>query len=434
MSRRTIKVEALARVEGEGALDIKLRDGKVKDLKFIIFEPPRFFEAFLQGRPYSDVPDITARICGICPVAYMMGAAQALEAAFGAKVEGPLDDLRRLVYCGEWIESHVLHVAMLHAPDFLGLNDSIELARANPAVVETALRLKKLGNAILETIGGRAVHPVNLKVGGFYRVPTQGEIQALIPELEWAQQAAAGLVRLVAGFDFPDLEQDYTFLALTHPGEYAIHRGTLATNRGHAFPIDAFHERVVEQHVAHSNALHAVFKHDDGREGLFKVGPLARHAINFEQYSKTVRQLAAEAGVGPVVTNPYKSIIVRALENLQALEDALALARAYKEPPRPDVPLTPKAGHGQGCTEAPRGICHHTYETDRDGTITKAVIVPPTAQNQKIIEDDLLKVVENNLHLDDAALTWRCEQTIRNYDPCISCATHFLKLSIDRGA
>ena len=425
---RTIKVDALARVEGEGALTVRVKNGVIQELKFRIFEPPRFFEALLQGRPYSDAPDITARICGICPIAYMMGASQAMEDALGIQVQGPLRDLRRLIYCGEWIESHVLHAAMLHAPDFLGYQDSIQLARDHPGVVEKALRLKKLGNQILEVIGGRAVHPVNLKVGGFYRTPRRRDIHTLIEPLRWAVGAAQELLQVFAGFEFPDYHYDYTCVSLRHPEEYPITEGRIVSNRGLDIAIDEFAEHFSEEHVAHSNALHGVMR---GTEH-YLVGPIARYNNNFGQLSPLAQQAARAAGLGPVCDNPFHSILVRMVEVLYACEEALRLVENYQEPDHSCIEFTPGAGIGNGCTEAPRGICHHRYELDPEGRIMSANIVPPTSQNQKQIERDLFGVVEKNLELPDDQLTWRCEQTIRNYDPCISCATHFLTLNIVR--
>jgi len=426
---RTIKVDALARVEGEGSLYVRVKDDVIQDVKFRIFEPPRFFEALLQGRMYSDAPDITARICGICPIAYMMGACHAMEDAFGVTVTGPLRNLRRMIYCGEWIESHVLHTYLLHAPDFLGYEDAIRLSRDYPGVVEKALELKKLGNQILEVIGGRAVHPVNLKVGGFYRSPRKKEIRALIEPLKWAIQASLDTVKLFAGFEFPDYEYDYHCVSLKHPDEYAIHEGRIVSNHGLNFEIRDFLDHVDEEHVAHSNALHGRL---NGSE-TYLVGPIARYNNNFEQLSDLSRQAAKEAGLGPVCNNPFQSIVVRAVEVLYACEEALRLAEAYEEPDASCIEITPRAGEGHGCTEAPRGICYHRYRLDTEGRILDARIIPPTSQNQKQIERDLWGVLAKNLNMPEDKLKWRCEQTIRNYDPCISCATHFLKFSVDRG-
>lgn len=426
---RTIKVEALARVEGEGSLHVKIRDGRVKELRFGIFEPPRFFEAFLRGRDFREVPDITARICGICPIAYLMGASQAMEDVLGITVTKPIRDLRRLIYCGEWIESHALHVYMLHAPDFLGLADALELARVDRPLVEKALRLKKIGNEILETIGGRAIHPVALRVGGFTKVPSKKHLRALEENLKWAVETSVATARLVGGFDFPAIEQDYTFMALHHPDEYAIHEGRLVTSAGLDLATSQFLDHVEEEHVPWSNALHG--KTRDGTH--HHVGPLARYNINFDKLGATARAAAKDAGLGPVVRNPFQSIVVRAVELVEVCEEALRLVRDYQEPDQPFVDAPVRAGEGHGCTEAPRGICYHRYRIDADGSVLDARIVPPTAQNQKVIELDLMKVVQANLERSDDEIKWRAEQAIRNYDPCISCATHFLKLEVDRG-
>ncbi len=425
---RNIRVDALARVEGEGALYVRVKDDVIEDIRFRIFEPPRFFEAFLQGRIFSDAPDITARICGICPIAYQMGASQAMEQALGVTVTGPLRDLRRLIYCGEWIESHVLHAAMLHAPDFLGLQDVLQLAKDDPEIVETALKLKKLGNTILEVIGGRAAHPINLKVGGFYRAPRKEKIRELIEPLKWAIEAAIGVAKVFGGFEFPDYEDDYTCVSLRHPDEYAIHEGRIVSNRGLDIAIADFHKHFKEEHVRHSNALHGMMM--DGT--VYLTGPNARYNNNYAQLSKLAKRVAKDIGLGKTCNNLYQSILVRMVETVYALEEAIRLVEGYEEPDASCVRVTPRRGVGAGCTEAPRGICFHRYELDDEGRIVAARIQAPTSQNQPQIERDLRGVVGANLRLSDEDLKWRCEQTIRNYDPCISCATHFLKFTIDR--
>ncbi len=429
MTRKTIKVDYLARVEGEGALHVSLRDGAVRDVELRIFEPPRFFEAFLRGRAYAEAPDITARICGICPVAYQMSAVHAMEDALGVAVDAPLRALRRLLYCGEWIESHGLHIYMLHAPDFLGYESAIAMAREHQAEVERGLRLKKAGNEIVQLVGGREIHPINVRVGGFYRTPTRRELAPLAEKLKWARDAALETVRWVAGFEFPDCERDYEFVALRHPDEYPFNEGRVVSSKGLDIGAREYDERFEERHVAHSTALHSVIR---GR-GAYLVGPLARYSLNFDRLSPLAQEAARAAGLGPVCANPYRSIVVRAVETLYACDEALRLIEGYEEPARPAVPLEPRAGSGYACTEAPRGLLYHRYAIDAEGTITDAKIVPPTSQNQPSIEDDLRAFLPEWLSMDDEALRWRCEQTIRNYDPCISCSCHFLRLEVERG-
>ncbi|SFH42807.1 Ni/Fe hydrogenase subunit alpha [Modicisalibacter xianhensis] len=430
MTRKTIKVSYLARVEGEGAFSVVVRNGKVTSAELSIFEPPRFFESLLRGRAFSEAPDITARICGICPVAYQMSTVQAMENALGITVTGPLRNLRRLLYCGEWIESHALHIYLLHAPDFLGYAGAIDMARDHGDAVRRGLALKKAGNDIMALLGGREIHPINVRVGGFYRVPHRRELATLAETLKRARELADETLRWVAGFDFPERERDYTFVALTHSEDYPLSEGRIASSRGLDIGVDQYEDYFLETHVARSTALQS--RLSDGASYL--VGPLARYALNFDRLPPSVRQAAHEAGLGPVCRNPYQSILVRAVEVLFACEEALRIIEAYEAPEQAAIEITPCAGIGHGATEAPRGLLYHRYRLEPDGTIIDAKIVPPTSQNQACIEEDLANFVESFLDLPDEALRHRCEQTVRNYDPCISCATHFLRLDMDRGS
>jgi coenzyme F420-reducing hydrogenase alpha subunit len=425
---RTISTDYLARVEGEGAMSVRLRDGRVEHVELRIFEPPRFFEAFLRGRSFLEAADITARICGICPVAYQMSAVQAMEDACGVEIPAPIQALRRLLYCGEWIESHALHVYMLHAPDFLGYEGVVELAQDEPAAVERGLGLKKAGNEVMRLVGGREVHPINVRVGGFYRAPTRRELQTLADPLERAREAALETVRWTAGFEFPEREVECALVALSAPGAYAIERGRIASDEGLDIAVGAYEEHFTEEHVERSSALHSRLR--DG--GTYLCGPLARFALNGADLSPLALEAAREAGVEPPCRDPFRSIVVRSLEIVYACDEALRLLEAYEEPDEPFVPVEPLAGVGVGATEAPRGLLYHRYRIDADGTILEAKIVPPTSQNQLAIENDLRAVVGRYAELPDEELRGLCEQAIRNYDPCISCATHFLDLEVER--
>ena len=425
---RILKVDALARVEGEGAMYVEMDAGRVTDVQLRIYEPPRFFEAFLRGRRFTEPPDICARICGICPVAYQMSACQAIEDACGVTVDGPLRDLRRLLYCGEWIESHVLHVYLLHAPDFLGYTNAVELAADHRDVVQRGLDLKKVGNEILEVVGGRAIHPVNVKVGGFYRLPTKAELAPLAERLKVALDTALATVGWVAGFDFPDFDHPLEYVALQHPDEYAVLGGRLASTQGLDIGPGDFDDHIVESHVERSTALHAHLI----ERGEYLLGPMARFALNSDRLHPVAASSARDVGLVPSERNPFRSIIVRAVEVVHACAEALDIIDRYERADRPAVPVEPRAGVGFGWSEAPRGTLWHRYELDADGTILDARIVPPTSQNQPAIEHDLFHFVEANAHLDDTELGLRCEQAIRNYDPCISCATHFLDLTVVR--
>ncbi len=433
MATKTIRVDYLTRVEGEGALELDISGDAVSGVRLAIFEPPRFFEALLRGRAGTEAPDITARICGICPVAYQMSAVHAIEAAWDIRLDAPLRALRRLLYCGEWIESHALHVVMLHAPDFLGFPDAISMAAVHGEAVRQGLALKKAGNALLRLLGGREVHPVNVRVGGFYRVPTRDELAPLASTMEEARATAIALARWVAAFPFPDFGRDYEFVALRHPTEYPMNEGRLVSSRGLDIAVEAYEDAFAEHHVAHSTALQSGLR----ARGSYLVGPLARFNLNHDRLSPSVQALADELGLAPGCTNPYRSIVVRALELVQACEEAEGLIAAYAPPPAPAMAVTPRAGTpqastGAACTEAPRGILYHRYDLDAEGSILQARIVPPTSQNQSTIEDDLRLIATRDLALPEHELRDHCEQAIRNYDPCISCSTHFLRLTVRR--
>jgi coenzyme F420-reducing hydrogenase alpha subunit len=318
---------------------------------------------------------------------------------------------------------------MLHAPDFLGYESAIEMAKDHRPLVEKALRLKKIGNDLTTLLGGREIHPINVKVGGFYKVPRKQDLRAITGELEWARDAAAEAVDVVAGFDFPDLERDYEFVALRHPDEYPLNEGRLVSTSGLDLSLEEYEDVFEEEHVPHSNALHSR-KRNGG--GAYFVGPLARYSLNFDRLSGLARDAARKAGLEETCRNPFRSIVVRAVETLWACDEALRILDEYEMPDAPAIEVTPRASEGRGCTEAPRGILYHRYRLDGDGKILEAKITPPTAQNQKTIEEDLHEYVSRNAHLDDARLRHECEQAIRNYDPCISCATHFLDLTVER--
>ena len=430
MTERTIDVDYVTRVEGEGALKIRLDGRKVTELQLKIFEPPRFFEAFLRGRGYAEAPDITARICGICPVAYQMSACGAMEAALGKTVGGALRDLRRVLYCGEWIESHALHIYLLHAPDFLGYPDAIRLAKDHPDLVKQGLALKKIGNEVMTILGGREIHPINVRVGGFYRLPTADEVERLKAILHEAVDLAEATVKVTTGLTFPDITEPYEFVSLRHPEEYPMMGGKLVSSAGLSIDPAEFESSFEEVHVPYANALHSIRRGG----GSYLVGPLARYSLNSDRLTPRAAAAARQAGLGREERNPYRSIIVRAVEAVYAAEEAIRLLDRYRPPERAwiDAPPGFRGGTGAAISEAPRGILYHRYRLGRDGRIEEAKIVPPTSQNQKRIEDDVRDVVSRSVDLDDAHLAEACEKAVRNHDPCISCATHFLHVDVER--
>lgn len=422
---RTIKVDMIARVEGESDLHVTVQEGRVRDVQLRIFEPPRYFEAFLRGRAVRETPDLVARICGICPVAYQMSAVHALESIFRTKVSESLRALRRLLYCAEWIESHTLHLYMLHAPDFLGFESGIEMARHYPELVKRGLRLKKVGNQLLALLGGRSVHPVSVQVGGFSRVPTKQELQPIKEELLWAREAAVETVEWVSSFEFSDPEYDYTFVALRSQTEYPMNEGRIVSNRGLNISPEEFEIHFIEEQVPYSNALHCKLNKQS-----YLTGPLARLNLNYDRLPSSVQQVMVKVGLALPLSRASLGIIARSIEILFAIDESLRILDAYEPPAQSAVPLSIVPGEGTAATEAPRGILYHRYRVAGEGTIQDAKIIPPTSQNQSSIEDDLHRYLPSLLHLPNQQVARGCEKLIRSYDPCISCATHFLKLDI----
>lgn len=424
---KKIEVPALARVEGEGGLYIGVKDGKAVEVRLDIYEPPRFFEGFLVDRYLQEVPDITARICGICPVAYQMSSIMALENALNIEINSGIYALRRLFYCGEYIESHTLHIYLLQAPDLLGQPSALDLAAVAPDVVKNALRMKKVGNEVLRVIGGRSVHPVNACVGGWYRLPETDRIKSLLPELEWALGIAKEMVKWALSLPYPKLEIDYEFVAIHHPDEYGLMKGDVWSSKGSRHSVNKYETHYIEEHVKHSNALHSRTK--DGNHYL--VGPLARLNLNHEQLMPEAQKVLRNNNIELPITNPYKSLIARSIELVHFCEEAIALIKSYDPAGKPHVPFELRAGEGCGMSEAPRGLLYHRYKLDENGRIKFARIVPPTAQNLPRIEEDLFALAPKLMKMKQETATLTAEHLVRSYDPCISCATHFLTVKID---
>ncbi|MEQ6889220.1 Ni/Fe hydrogenase subunit alpha [Halomonas sp. CS7] len=417
-----IHVPILARVEGEGALDIRIEGGRIEALKLRIFEPPRLFEKLLEGRSTQDVIDSVARICGICPVAYQLSAVAAIESILGVTPTPWVEAMRRVMYCGEWLQSHSLHIHLLAAPDFLGYDSAPAMAKDHPDEVRRGLRLQALGNEIIRIFGGRSVHPVGLCPGGFFHAPDAATIEALRKRLAEGLEEARELIAWTAGLPLPEDDQDFVSVSLRHPQDYPITAGRIVSDQGLDLDPTDFTQRFREFQVPHSTALHAQL---DGHPYL--VGPLARLNNNLGRLPADLRRLLSELGVTFPSRNMFHSVVARAVEIHVALAEALRLTEDYAPTAEPRVEAPARAGAGVGCTEAPRGILWHRYALDDEARVVEARIVPPTSQNQARMEEDLAaSLTRFGLERDDDALRLHGEMVIRNYDPCISCATHFL--------
>jgi len=314
-----INMPVLARVEGEGALNLSVRDGRIETLQLRIFEPPRLFEKFLEGRAWHEVPDIVARICGICPVAYQMSAVHALEQIFDCEPGPWVRDMRRLLYCGEWIESHCLHIHLLAAPDFLGYASAPEMAQDHPDEVRRGLRLQGIGNALIKLLGGRSVHPVGARVGGFHHAPDLRAVEDMLATLRVALPEAEAMVQWTATIaPTGDQTAPFTWVALRHDEEYPMNAGHLVSNNGLDIAPDAFETHFQEHHVPHSTALHAQL---DGQP--YMVGPLARLNLNHDRLPTSIRTLIRQTGIDLPSEDMFQSIVARAIEVGLALHEAI---------------------------------------------------------------------------------------------------------------
>jgi coenzyme F420-reducing hydrogenase alpha subunit len=423
-----VDVRNLTRVEGEGSLRLRVRDGQVESAHLEIFEAPRYFERLVVGRSMDEVIDIVARICGICPVAYQMTAVHAAESAFGVVVDPATVALRQLLYCGEWIESHALHVYLLHLPDLLGYPSALDLAKDRRAAVEGGLRLKRAGNAIVARIGGRAIHPVSVRVGGFSRVIRREEVASLRADLDEALRLADETIDLVAALEPPPFRRPARLVALRAADEYPMNHGRIVSNDGLDIAATEWPSMFEERQVPWSHALQALAR--DGRPYL--LGPSARVTLDADRLHPRAAEALARLDLAErIAEEPNWSIAARAVELVHAVAEAIDIVDAYRPPDVPLVEWSPRAATAAWATEAPRGLLFQQFRLDADGRVEEARIVPPTSQNQAAIEADLASFAPTILDRPHAEITHLLEQLIRSYDPCISCATHFLELAVE---
>ncbi len=427
MADRTIVYEYISRVEGEGSLEVTVSGGEVIDAKLKIFEAPRFFEAFLRGRKALELPELTSRICGICPIAHVITAAKAVENALEVSLDENTIALRKALALSGIMQSHALHVYFLAAPDFLGYPSSIAASKDLSDVVRRGFRLKRVANMVSEYIGGRAVHPVTLTVGGFIKPPPAERLEKVVNALENALEDALETVKLVSGFNYPEFEPNHVNVALSSGDGYAVTEGFAKTSSGEYFESRDYRRYVSEEQVPYSNTKRSVFKNN----GAFEVGPVSRFNLNYESLCDRAKEAAEKAGLKPPVRNPFKSTVVRAVEIVQAIEEMRSiLGKGVSVPPPRKTRF--RQSSGSALTEAPRGLLYHSYSIDRDGNVLNADIVTPTAQNSWRIERDVFELVPSVAHLDDDSLRRLLGMLVRAYDPCISCSVHAFTVKLNK--
>jgi len=426
MNEVQINIHDVTRVEGHGDVVLDVQSGEIKELKLAITESPRFFEAFLLGRKWYEAAHITCRICGICSVGHTSASLQAMENALGVEISDQTLLLRKLTFAGETLQSHYLHAFYLVAPDLLGVPSVLPLVASHPEVVKMALRLKRLGNDICCTVAGRHIHACAMKVKAFPKVPQAEDLPALRQRLADSVADLHATVALLQTLALPQFERDMEFTALHHPDEYALYRGEVirSTKTGDT-AIPDYRQQVREFVAPHSHA-----KHVTSAVGPYMVGALARFNINYDQLRPESKEVAAALGLQPVCYNPFMNTIAQVVEcvecTLDGIEfiDRLVDMGLHEE----DMTVEVKAGRGVGASEVPRGTLYHEYAVDDEGTIVDCNLIIPTGQNLSNIEHDMRALVPQILDRPPDEIALQLEMLVRAYDPCISCATHLLKV------
>ena len=432
MSTINLHVHELTRVEGHGDIILNAKDGTIEELKWAVTEAPRFFEAMFRGRSWQDASLLGSRICGICAVAHASTSVRATEEAFGLKLSDQDLKFRLLNYHGEMLESHVLHLMFLVAPDALGVPSVLPLAATHPEAVKMALRCKKMGNLISDVVCGRKLHPVAMTPGGWTGLPSQKQMLELKKYVDARESDIKMMVDLIVSVvpNFPDylvnFERETEFLSLTHPDEFALYRGDLrSTDTEKVTDHRQYKDVIKERIVPHSTA-----KWTSSQRSSYAVGALARCNNNAGQLNKEAKAVAAAVGFKPVVHKPFYMNVAQLIETVHSYYEAKRgidelLDTGWKH----EYPVVkPRAGRGVGVCEAPRGLLIHDYTYDDKGIITEANCIVPTCENHGNIEDDFRALVPQILDKPQDVIAHTLEMLVRTYDPCISCSVHMLNV------
>jgi coenzyme F420-reducing hydrogenase alpha subunit len=414
-----INIDYIARVEGEGSVKFEIKDGRLKDLKLNIWEPPRFFEGFLCGRRFDEVPDIVARICGICPVSHMTTSIRAIEKALGITPSQEIIRLRKVMALSQVVASHLIHLYMLAMPDYFKLLSVADMLPRFGSEIQRLLRMKEVMNGITALFGGRALHPVAMVVGGFTSYPSKDIIGKTVKELKSIRADAIEVLRVISELPFPDLINDSDFAAIHDPSGYAVNEGCIISNNGINVNEDDYYSVFEEIEVPYSNAKRTILK----EKGSLMSGSLARVNLKFDMLHEDAKKASRETGFHIPDYNPFHNNIAQAIEIVHGISCCIELLEELTEE-KPEIEIRVKEGEGIAITEAPRGLLFHHYVLNRRGVIEKANIITPTAHNFLGIEENLKKLVEQYIYEKKGDIALKCEMLVRAYDPCFSCSVH----------
>jgi coenzyme F420-reducing hydrogenase alpha subunit len=418
---KRIVLEHLTKIEGHARLVVELERKRVKGVRFDVFESSRLFEQVLRGRSYEQVLQIVQRICGVCGFVHLINAIKALEAAFGVEPSEQTVKLRKLFLAAGTIQSHVTHLYFMSLPDYLGYEGIIQMVRRRRKETRDALKFQELARGALELLGGRAVHQITLDIGGFKKLPTKAKLESLLDQFKAMESLASSTAELFSSLSFPEFESPTNYLALSNERSYALYEGVARSTNGIAFPPAFYRKHLQELKKEYTNAKHCLL---DGKS--FMVGALARLNLNHRYLCDEAKRFAIKP------QNPFLNNLAQAIELVQLVHDSIrTLEELLGSSMRMErAKLRIRAGRGIAATEAPRGTLFHEYVTNKKGFVIDANIITPTAQNLENLEKDLRKFLPSVLSLGRDELVLELEKLIRAYDPCISCATHFLELEL----
>lgn len=436
MSRNIkINVEYLTRVEGHGNIVVNVKEGKLEECRLEIVEAPRFFEGMLRGRSIFEAQHITSRICGICSCGHTLASIQAAENAIGFVPSEQTIALRKVLLHLETLDSHLLHIYLLVAPDLLGVKSFVPLIDTHNDLVRRALRMKKTCNDICDILVGRHVHPISAIVGGFTKLPKEKDFDLMLSKLNALDIDIQATIELASKLKFPNFQCETEYVGLVNDSqEYPFLEGDIGSTDGIKVIKEKYKKVTNEFVVPHSSAKHAKASRDS-----YMVGALARFNLNYDKLHHKAKAVAENLGMKPLVVNPYLNTVAQLIECVHALNDTIRLLKDFKNKgidyseelvvglnEKGRIPV--KAGRGVGAVEVPRGILFHDYKVDKHGKIVEANCVIPTSQNVNNIEHDMKKLVPEIINKTDEEITLDLEMLVRAYDPCISCSAHFLNV------
>ncbi len=418
-SSMKIDIDYIARVEGEATVKLEIEGNNLKDLKLNIWEPPRFFEGFLCRRRFDEVPDIVARICGICPVSHMTTSIRALERALGLIAPPEIVNLRRIMALSQIMASHLIHLYMLAMPDYQGFNSIADMLPKFRSEIKRLIKIKEVVNSVTSLFGGRSLHPVSMVVGGFTNLPSREMIVRMIKELKGIKGDAIEMLKIVSEFPFPYFKTDPEYVAIHTPSGYAINEGFIASNKGIKIEETEYYSVFEEGEVSYANAKGTFIKD----RGSLMSGALARLNLKFGMLHEDAKEASRDIGFNIPDYNPFHNNLAQAIEVVHGISECIELLEGLTSK-IPEVQIRLREGEGFAATEAPRGLLCHHYVLNRRGVVERANIITPTSHNFMNLEENLKKLVEQFINEEKEEIVLKCEMLVRAYDPCFSCSVH----------